>query len=99
MSRISLVPVTRMPGPPKIGGTVAPLVTAVTRHGAIDIEGTLRVAEWLMYNGVDGIFVGGTTGRFADFPPEQNAILCEALAKASGRSLTIYGGICDSGVG
>jgi 4-hydroxy-tetrahydrodipicolinate synthase len=74
-------------------------VTAVDRRGEIDVEGTLRVANWLVAKGVDGIFVAGTTGRFADFPPEQSAILCQALAKAKAESTTVYGGICDSGVG
>lgn len=88
-----------MIGKCEIGGPVAPLVTAVTPHGEIDIEGTVRVAKWLVSNGVSGVFVAGTTGRFADFPPDQNALLCEAIANATAAPTVIYGGICDSGLG
>jgi 4-hydroxy-tetrahydrodipicolinate synthase len=76
---------------------VAPIATAITPGGEMDFEGTLRIADWLIANGVDGIFVAGTTGRFSDFPPEQNARLCQTLAEGL-PGIPLYGGICDSGV-
>jgi 4-hydroxy-tetrahydrodipicolinate synthase len=74
------------------------MVTPVDDCGEIDIAGSVRLAKWLVSKRVNGIFVGGTTGRFSHFASEQNATLCTAIAEAVGDQVTIYGGICDSGV-
>lgn len=82
---------------PLIEGAVVPIVTPVRSDGEADHDGLARLARWLVAKGVDGIFVGGTTGRFSDFTPEQNAEMCQVVADAVDGDATIYGGICDSG--
>lgn len=82
----------------RIGGIVVPLVTPVTDRGNVDYAGVNHLAQWVVAKGVDGILVAGTTGRFSDFCPKQNADICRAVVDAVGGQITIYGGICDSGV-
>lgn len=42
--------------------------------------------------------MGSTTGWFSHFTPDQNAEICRAVVDAVGSQVTIYGGICDSGL-
>lgn len=82
-----------------LGGVVVPLPTPVMKEGGdVDFDGVVRLAQWIVSKGVQGIFVGGTTSRFSHFTPEQNADVCRAVVDAVGDQVTIYGGICDSGV-
>jgi 4-hydroxy-tetrahydrodipicolinate synthase len=81
-----------------IGGVVVPLVSPITKNGNPDFDGVARLSRWLVAKGVQGIFVGSTTGRFSHFTPEQNAEICRAVVDAVGEQVTIYGGICDSGL-
>ena len=83
---------------PLIEGVIAPIVTPVTTGGGVDFAGLVQLAQWLVSRGVHGIFVAGTTGRFSDFSPKQNADICRAIVEAVGDSITVYAGICDSGV-
>lgn len=81
-----------------IGGVVVPMVSPVTTKGDPDFDGLARLAKWLVAKGVQGIFVGSTTGRFSHFTPQQNAEMCRVLVDAVGDQITIYGGISDSGL-
>jgi hypothetical protein len=82
-----------------LGGVVVPLPTPVTKGGGdVDFDGVVRLAQWIVSKGVQGIFVAGTTSRFSHFTPEQNADVCRAVVGAVGDQVTVYGGICDSGV-
>lgn len=83
---------------PLVQGVVVPLVTPVTPSGDIDFAGMAHLAQWLVSMGIDGLFVGGTTGRFSHFTPQKIADACRVVADAVGRRATIYGGICDSGL-
>src|SRR5580698_5657318 len=81
-----------------MGGIVVPMVTPVTNRGIPDIDAAVRLAQWLAAKGVDGIFLGSTTGRFSHFTPAQNAEICRAVVDSVGKQVTVYGGICDSGL-
>ncbi|WP_162462964.1 dihydrodipicolinate synthase family protein [Paenibacillus psychroresistens] len=79
-------------------GVIVPMVTPITAAGDVDYEGAVELAKWLVHNGMDGLFLAGTTGRFSHFTPLQNMKICSAVAKAVGNQVTIYGGACDSGL-
>lgn len=81
-----------------MGGVVVPMVTPVTKQGIPDLDAVVRLAQWLVAKGVDGIFLGSTTGRFSHFAPAQNAEICRAVVDSVGKQVTIYGGICDRGL-
>ncbi len=81
-----------------IKGVIVPMVTPVSKSGDVDYAGLVELAGWLVSQGVDGLFVAGTTGRFSHFTPQQNRDICAAVAKAVGDKVTIYGGACDSGL-
>lgn len=81
-----------------VGGAVIPIATPVTKGGGVDFGGLGKLALWAVSEGVEGIFVAGTTGRFSHFSPEDNGEICRAVVDAVGGAVTIYGGICDSGL-
>ncbi len=81
-----------------LGGVVVPLVTPVTEEGGIDFAMLETLATWHAHNGVRGLFVAGSTGRFSHFSPGQNADACRAVSQAVSGKLTVFGGCCDSGV-
>jgi 4-hydroxy-tetrahydrodipicolinate synthase len=80
------------------GGVVVPLVTPVNGKGDIDFNGLEKLTDWIAGQGINGLFVAGTTGRFSYFTPEQNADVCRAVSDVAGERVTIYGGCCDSGL-
>ncbi|HCC45997.1 MAG TPA: hypothetical protein DEQ32_16465, partial [Gammaproteobacteria bacterium] len=47
----------------KIGGIVVPLVTPFDNHGDLDVEKARCLIEWHIEQGVDGFYVGGSTGE------------------------------------
>lgn len=84
-------------GQPRTIKMVVPMATPVTVAGSIDLPAAARLAEWLVKEGADAIFVCGTTGRFSDFPPAENGQLCQAVVRAVGDVARVYAGIADSG--
>jgi dihydrodipicolinate synthase/N-acetylneuraminate lyase len=80
------------------GGVVVPLVTPVNVKGDIDFNGLEKFVDWIANQGINGLFIAGTTGRFSYFSPEQNADVCRVVSDVAGERVTIYGGCCDSGL-
>ena len=48
----------------KLMGIIPPLVTPMHADESLDLDGLKSHIDWLLVNGVHGIFVLGTTGEF-----------------------------------
>lgn len=65
-----------------IRGTICAMVTPLDTRGNLDIDATYRLANWLVERGIDGIFVGGTTGEGILLSPGERQQLLEAAVDA-----------------
>ena len=70
------------------------VVTALDRQGHVDVEANLRIYDFLIENGMDGILIFGSIGEFFAIPMEEKReLLKKAIAHIKGR-VTVYAGTC-----
>ena len=62
-----------------IRGVVVPIVTPLTPDEEVDTASLRRLANYLIENGVHGIWAGGTTGEFASLTDEQRISSIEVI--------------------
>ena len=73
---------------------ITPVVTALDRQGHVDVEANLRIYDFLIENGMDGILIFGSIGEFFAIPMEEKReLLKKAIAHIKGR-VTVYAGTC-----
>lgn len=76
-------------------GIFPPLVTPLTDEGDIDFESLDRVVEYLITEGMHGLFVLGSTGEVAYMTDDQRALVVSAIAKTNNERLPILVGCMD----
>ncbi|HVV19407.1 MAG TPA: dihydrodipicolinate synthase family protein [Pseudonocardiaceae bacterium] len=82
-----------------IDGVVPPLCTPLTADGDLDRRSLARLCEFLLAAGVDGLFIGGSTGEVALLSDEhREAALAVAVEVAAGAVPVLYGVIDTSTV-
>src|SRR5579872_1526275 len=69
-----------MPG--RFGAMVTAMVTPFDAEGALDVDGAVRLARWLVDNGCDGLVVAGTTGEAPVLTDDEVTELWRAVAEA-----------------
>lgn len=81
------------------GGVIPPIITPLTQKLELDVEGLDKLLEFLISDGVNGIFVGGTSGE-ADYVSEKVYMeLCKhCIQKVNGRVPVLLGAIEPSTV-
>ncbi|MCI8610272.1 MAG: dihydrodipicolinate synthase family protein [Firmicutes bacterium] len=67
----------------KIKGSIAPNLTFFDKEGNIDEETTRRHQNWILENGVNGLFVTGTYGSGYLMSPEQRIRIYEIAKEVS----------------
>lgn len=73
---------------------ITPVVTALDKQGHVDVEANLRIYDFLIENGMDGILIFGSIGEFFAIPMEEKReLLKKAIAHIKGR-VTVYAGTC-----
>ena len=78
--------------PTRLHGIIPPICTPLTSEGAIDIPSVHRLIDYLLDNGVHGLFVFGSTGECTSLTAQQRKTMLEAaLAAASGRVPVLVG--------
>jgi len=65
--------------PKEIKGVVVPILTPLTPDEAVDLASLRRLVNYLIDNGVHGIWAGGTTGEFAALTDEQRVTSIETI--------------------
>ena len=73
---------------------ITPVVNALDKQGHVDVEANLRIYDFLIENGMDGILIFGSIGEFFAIPMEEKReLLKKAIAHIKGR-VTVYAGTC-----
>ena len=76
-------------------GAVVPMITPVKPTGELDEAALQRLVENLVADGVEGIFVLGTTGEGAHVAAADRHRLVESVAKIIQRRCLLYAGLGD----
>jgi 4-hydroxy-tetrahydrodipicolinate synthase len=71
-------------------GILCPIVTPFD-EGEIDEESLTSLTEFILDNGVDGLFPCGTTGEFASLAPDQRQRVVETVSESAGDAPVIAG--------
>jgi 4-hydroxy-tetrahydrodipicolinate synthase len=81
----------------RIGGVIPPLVTPIEATGDIDIRSLERLIGFQLDAGVDGIFLGGSTGEVALLDSAQLRTITEVAAGTVAGAVPVLVGAVDTG--
>jgi 4-hydroxy-tetrahydrodipicolinate synthase len=79
--------------PAPFGRVLTAMVTAFDDDGAVDLDGTARVAEHLADHGHDGVVVSGTTGESPTTSIEEDGRILRAVVEAVGDRVQVVAGV------
>jgi 4-hydroxy-tetrahydrodipicolinate synthase len=79
--------------PAPFGRVLTAMVTAFDDDGAVDLDGTARVATHLAEHGHDGIVVSGTTGEAPTTTTDEDGRILRAVLEAVGDRVTVVAGV------
>lgn len=85
-------PATRPPH-----GVVPPLVTPLDEHGDVDRASLERLVSFQLDAGVDGVFVGGSSGEIALLDTAQRRAAVEVVVRAVAGAVPVLVGTIDTG--
>jgi len=78
-------------------GVVPPLVTPLDDHGDVDRRALERLLAFQLDAGVDGVFVGGSSGEIALLDTAQRRALVEVTAGTVAGAVPVLAGAVDTG--
>jgi 4-hydroxy-tetrahydrodipicolinate synthase len=78
-------------------GLIPPLTTPLTADGDVDVASMKRLCEFLITAGVDGLFVGGSSGEAALLSDSQRYTAIEVAVSASAGHVPVVAGVIDTG--
>ena len=76
----------------KIGRILTAMITPFDARGRVDVAEAVRVAEYLIENGNDGVVVSGTTGESPALETAEKLALFSAIKKQLGSKGVVIGG-------
>jgi len=79
--------------PAPFGRVLTAMVTAFHDDGSVDLDGTARVASYLVDNGNDGVVVSGTTGESPTTSTEEDGQILRAVIDAVGDRAKVVAGV------
>src|SRR3954467_1517654 len=82
-----------LPRPGPLGRVLTAMVTAFHDDGSGDLDGTARVASWLVDHGNDGVVVSGTTGESPTTSVAEDGEILRAVIDAVGDRATVVAGV------
>jgi 4-hydroxy-tetrahydrodipicolinate synthase len=80
-----------------LGGLIPPLTTPLTPDGDVDTPSLERLCEFLVTAGVDGLFVGGSSGEAALLSDSQRHRAIETVVGAASGQVPVVAGALDTG--
>jgi 4-hydroxy-tetrahydrodipicolinate synthase len=80
----------------RLRGIFPPTLTPLTEDGQVDRASTCSLVNWLIEEGVHGIWALGTTGEFPSLDLEQRAISLEATLEAAAGRVPVVANISDA---
>jgi 4-hydroxy-tetrahydrodipicolinate synthase len=78
-------------------GLIPPLTTPLTPEGEVDEPSLERLCAFLITAGVDGLFVGGSSGEAALLSDSQRHLAIEVAASAAAGQVPVVAGAIDTG--
>lgn len=69
-------------GPGRFGAVLTAMVTPFDAEGALDVDGAVTLARWLVAHGSQGLVLAGTTGESPVLSDDEKVSLWEAVAGA-----------------
>lgn len=82
-----------MTNPVPFGRVLTAMATAFKEDGSVDLEGTARIATYLVDNGHDGLIVSGTTGEAPTTTVEEDGQILRAVKDAVGDRASLVAGV------
>src|SRR3954471_19545130 len=82
-----------LPRPGPLGRVLTAMITAFHDDGSVDLDGTARVASWLVDHGNDGLVVSGTTGESPTTTVAEDGEILRAVVDAVGDRATVIAGV------
>ncbi len=82
--------------PTRFHGIIPPICTPLTSEGAIDIPSVHSLIDYLLDNGVHGLFAFGSTGECTSLTGQQRKILLEAVLAAAKGRVPVLVGVMDT---
>ena len=76
-------------------GIVPPILTPMTADEGVDVASMKKLVDYLIANGVHGLWVMGTTGEFASFDERERAAAVEAAIEAADGRVPVVVNIGD----
>jgi 4-hydroxy-tetrahydrodipicolinate synthase len=80
-----------------LGGLIPPLTTPLTPDGEVDEPSLERLCAFLITAGVDGLFVGGSSGEAALLSDSQRYLAIEVAASVAAGQVPVVAGAIDTG--
>jgi 4-hydroxy-tetrahydrodipicolinate synthase len=80
-----------------LGGLIPPLTTPLTPDGEVDESSLERLCAFLITAGVDGLFVGGSSGEAALLSDAQRYLAIEVAASVAAGQVPVVAGAIDTG--
>jgi 4-hydroxy-tetrahydrodipicolinate synthase len=81
----------------RLHGVIPPLVTPLDGDGEVDRAALERLAAFVLDAGVDGVFLGGSTGEIALLDTAQRCALVEVAVGAVAGAVPVLVGAVDTG--
>ncbi len=74
-------------------GVMVPMLTPLTPDEKVDVESTKRLVDYLIDNGVHGIWAAGTNGEFAALTHEQRVVITDVIVEAVAGRVPVIGNV------
>jgi 4-hydroxy-tetrahydrodipicolinate synthase len=84
---------TSPPSGPRFGRMLTAMATAFDNDGSVDLEGTARIASYLVDHGHDGVVVSGTTGESPTTTVSEDGDILRAVIDAVGDRASVVAGV------
>ena len=82
---------------PNFKGVVVPIVTPLTPQESVDVKSLRRLVNYLIDNGVHGIWAAGTTGEFAALQDDQRLLVIETVVDQAKGRVPVVGNVSAAG--
>ena len=74
-------------------GVIVPILTPLTPDEAVDVASLRRLVNYLVDNGVHGIWAAGTTGEFAALDEDGRRLVIETVAEETAGRVPVIGNV------
>lgn len=79
----------------KVRGIIVPMATPLKSDGSFDEETTRKLVDFLVENGVHGLFPLGTSGEFALFDREERKKIVQTVVDRTNGRVPVLAGVSD----